>query len=75
MNWLDLYKFLHEQANSINNHGKFDWQSPVVIHDANTGDEYFCDTYDISTADNNSKFVLAINIENIFSENSRGNNE
>ena len=32
--WLDLYNFLHDQANNINKVGNFNWNTPVVIHDA-----------------------------------------
>lgn len=63
MKWIDLFEFLNEQANNINNIGKFDWNSPVIIHDAETGDEYNCDTY---TFDN--RLTLTINMESVFNE-------
>jgi hypothetical protein len=33
MNWLDLYNFLHQQANDIKAFGKFDWQKDVKVYD------------------------------------------
>ena len=39
MTWLDLYNYLHAQANGLDNLGKFDWNSPVMVHDAETGEE------------------------------------
>lgn len=33
MTWLDLYNFLHEQANAIKNVGKFPWQEEVKVFD------------------------------------------
>lgn len=72
MTWLDLYNFLYEQANSTKNFGRFNWQSPVIVHDANTGDEFDCDTYTISDSRGSDKLVLAINMETIFGENSNG---
>lgn len=69
MTWLDLYHYLHSQANDIKNIGKFDWNSPVVVHDASTGDEYGCDTWIISTDNSSDRVVLVTNIEMIFTEN------
>lgn len=66
MTWLELYSFLNDQANSCNNFGKFDWNQNVIIHDAETGDEYGCDTYIISDKRGEDRFVLATNIEKIF---------
>ena len=68
MTWLDLYNFLYSQANDIKNFGKINWQEPVMIHDANTGDEVHCDTRIVSTDDGEEKLVLVTNLENIFSE-------
>lgn len=65
LTWLDLYNFLYEQANSTNNIGKFNWQEPVTIYNAETGEEFDCDTYNISNSDNDS-FVLAINVDSIY---------
>jgi hypothetical protein len=69
MTWLDLYKYLHNQANDINNLGKFDWNSPVMVHDASTGEEQYCDTWEISNESNQYKVVLVTNIDTIFAEN------
>ena len=66
LTWLDLYNFLHQKANDINTFGKFNWNEPVVIHDAATGDETLCDTWEISDKNSQDRLVLAINIEEIF---------
>jgi hypothetical protein len=73
MTWLDLYNYLYSQANSVDNFGKFDWNSPVMIHDASTGEELICDTWVISNHVGNDRVVLATNIESIFAENNGGN--
>lgn len=58
MTWLDLYNYLNAQANGLDNFGLFDWNSPVMVHDAATGQEYFCDTYIL-----NKKVTITINID------------
>ena len=63
MSWLDLYNYLHSQAHDFKNLGKFDWNSPVIVHDANTGDEFNCDTYFMD-----DKLTLTINMESVFNE-------
>lgn len=70
MTWLDLYLYLHEQANSIKKCGDLDWQSAVIIHDADTGDEFTCDTFIISDNRGFDRLTLTINTDKIFSENS-----
>jgi hypothetical protein len=70
MTWLDLYNFLYERANNINAVGTFNWNEPVLVHDANTGDEFSCDTYYISDNRGEDRIVLITNIEKIFQENS-----
>lgn len=72
MTWLDLYNFLHDQANNSKNIGKFPWNEPVSIHDAETGDEFSCETYYISDNRGDDRIVLIVNIEAIFGENSNG---
>jgi hypothetical protein len=54
---------LHDQANNSKNIGNFDWNSPVIVHDAENGDEYNCDTYFFD-----NKLTLAINMETVFLE-------
>lgn len=66
LTWLDLYNFLSQQANKVDNFGKFDWSSKVTIHDAETGDERDCETFFISDNEGNEKFVLVVNSEHIF---------
>jgi hypothetical protein len=63
MTWLDLYNFLHSQAHDFKNLGQFNWSAPVVVHDAETGEEYDCDTYTFG-----KKLTLAINMESVFHE-------
>lgn len=73
MTWLDLYNYLHSQAHDFKNLGKFNWQAPVMIHDASTGEEFNCDTWVISNNSGEDKVVLATNIESIFMENKKEN--
>ena len=40
MTWLDLYNFLHQQANCSKNMGNFDWQSEIKVFDLNIGEHY-----------------------------------
>lgn len=62
MTWLELYNFLHQQANSIHSVGSLDWNNPVKIYDATTGEESTCDTYYLT--DNSSEhLVLMTNFE------------
>ena len=63
MTWLDLYNYLHAQANGLDNLGKFDWDSLVMVHDAETGNEFYCDTY---IFDNQP--TITINIDSIIAE-------
>lgn len=61
MTWLDLYNFLHTNANNlskINDMSRF-WNQSVVVHDIETGDEYACDTLILDE----SKLVISINNE------------
>ncbi len=60
MTWLDLYNFLHKNANDIsklNDMSRF-WSQHVMIHNMETDDEYTCDTLII-----NDRLVLSINHE------------
>ncbi len=66
MTWLDLYNYLHAQANGLDNIGNFNWNVPVLIHDAESGDEYNCDTWVLSDSNKNEKLVLLINPDSIF---------
>ena len=36
MTWLDLYNYLHQQANDLKNVGQFPWQENVEIFDFET---------------------------------------
>jgi hypothetical protein len=40
MTWLDLYNFLYERANDINNPGSFPWQENVQVFDFETLEYY-----------------------------------
>jgi hypothetical protein len=68
MTWLDLYNFLYEKANDIHTFGTFDWSRPVMVHDADTGDEFVCDTYYVTDDRGVDRLVLITNIEKIFEE-------
>lgn len=59
--WLDLYNFLFERANNINAVGTFQWNMPIIIYDAATGDKFSCDTYYLEDTDDG--LVLMINKE------------
>ena len=59
MKWIDLFDFLHKQANELKNIGKFNWQDKVVVYDASSGHKYYCDTYRIK----NNQVALVINLE------------
>lgn len=63
MTWLDLYRYLNDQANKMENLGKLDWNSPIMVHDAETGQEYFCDTYIF-----NRQPTITINIDAVMNE-------
>jgi hypothetical protein len=62
MTWLELYKFLNDNANNLNkieDMSQF-WNQEVVIYDLNDGDKYKCDTLIID----DQELVLSINNEN-----------
>lgn len=58
MTWLDLYNFLHKNANDINKLNEMSkfWGQHVIVHNVETDDEYPCDTLII-----NDRLVLGIN--------------
>ena len=43
MNWLELYNFLYNQANRLENIGKFNWQDQVKFKDQTTSKEFLID--------------------------------
>ena len=43
MKWIDLYNFLYDRANDINNLGNFPWQEPVEVFDFNSLEYYSTD--------------------------------
>ena len=43
MKWIDLYNFLYERANDINNLGNFPWQESVEVFDFNSLEYYKAD--------------------------------
>jgi hypothetical protein len=62
MTWLELYKFLNDNANSLDkveDMSQF-WNQEVFIYDLNDGDKYKCDTLIID----DQELVLSINNEN-----------
>lgn len=60
MTWLDLYNFLHKNANDSSKLDEMSryWNQHVMVHNLETDDEYPCDTLII-----NDKLILAINNE------------
>jgi hypothetical protein len=64
--WLDLYSFLCKKANDISNLDQNFWSQKVIVHDAELGDEYECDTWLISNNKGEDKLVLLTNSEKIF---------
>jgi hypothetical protein len=69
LTWIDLFRFLNERASDVRNFGKFDWSAPVIIHDAETGDEFNCDTMYITDNSNIERFVLMTNLDAVKAEN------
>lgn len=57
MTWLDLYNYLHERANDINNLEIFPWQEEVQVFDWETLDYYPTD-FIVMPGDN--KISLAV---------------
>jgi len=68
MTWLELYTFLNNKANNLHSIGTFDWNRPVLVHDAENGDEFSCDTYYVTDNRGENRLVLITNIEKIFEE-------
>jgi hypothetical protein len=66
--WLELYNFLHKKANNTLNLDPHIWSEKVMIHNAETGDEYPCDTFLISDKKRDERLVLVINLEEIYRE-------
>lgn len=60
MTWLDLYNFLYERANDINNPGSFPWQENVQVFDFESLEYYPTDF--IQMPDN--KISLSIDTSN-----------
>ena len=60
MTWLQLYNFLYERANDINNPGSFPWQENVQVFDFETLEYYSTDF--IQMPDN--KISLSIDTSN-----------
>jgi len=58
MNWLDLYNLLHERANNIKNLDSKLWSQHVMAHNAETGDEYPLDSFEVD-----GRLVLAFNTD------------
>lgn len=64
MTWLDLYNFLHDQANNSKNFGKFPWGETVQVFDFETLEYYPTDF--IQMPDN--KISLSIDTSNTNTE-------
>ena len=61
MTWLELYNFLHEKANNINNLDQNIWQSKVITHKAITGEENACEIYEVTTDKSDKHTCLVYN--------------
>lgn len=66
MTWSDLYSFLHKKANDVTNLDEYNWNQQVMIHNAETGDEYPADTWIIANSIGEDRLVLVINSDEIF---------
>jgi hypothetical protein len=64
MTWLELYNFLHKIANNVDNLNPNLWQQKVLVHNAETGDEYTCDTWEL-TDNKNKRIVIVFNHDEI----------
>ena len=60
MTWLDLYNYLHDKANNIENIGKYDWQKPVTIFDFNSLSSYDVNFTTIKLPNNDIAEILSI---------------
>ena len=60
MTWLDLYNFLYERANDINNPGSFPWQENVQVFDFETLEYYPTDFIEMP----DKKISLSIDTSN-----------
>lgn len=58
LTWLELYNFLHKQANEVKNIGNFDWNDNVFVYNSDTDETMLCDTFYLG-----SQLVLGINME------------
>lgn len=62
MTWLDLYNYLHEQANNIQNVGQFPWQNPAEVFDYETLKAYPIVLSTITFPDNTTQHRLTTEI-------------
>jgi len=60
MTWLQLYNFLYERANDINNPGSFPWQENVQVFDFETLEYYPADFIEMP----DKKISLSIDTSN-----------
>jgi hypothetical protein len=60
MTWLQLYNFLYERANDINNPGSFPWQENVQVFDFETLEYYPTDFIEMP----DKKISLSIDTSN-----------
>ena len=60
MNWLELYNFLHQQANDLKNLGKFNWQAPVEVYDNQYGETSKADLIELYDDFGNNQFYIRI---------------
>ena len=71
MKWIDLFQFLNERANDLENLGKFPWQEDVSVFDWETLRYYDIDVLEIS--DNQISFGIDTSNQNLEINNESGN--
>ena len=57
MKWIDLFNFLNKQASNIDNIGKFDWQSNIVVFDKDTAEYYDANLLEFNDAAHNDIYL------------------
>lgn len=60
MTWLDLYNFLHQRANDLQNLGTFNWQAPVEVYDNQYGETSKADLIELYDDFGNKQIYIKI---------------
>ena len=64
MTWLELYNFLHKRANTLSELGTVKWNEPILVHNAETGQEHEVDVWELSDPiehDHDTRLTLVYN--------------